>query len=294
MQNRRTTLSLAATLVLAASLVACGGGSDDQPTTTLTVTPVLGAVYGASVTVFNGTTGATLGGGVTGATSGSADILLQGSLTGPVVVRVSLSPGTKYYDEKLNQVVEISSSNQTSMLTVLPALPSTAKKSVGVTPISNMAAKLAGLNPASTSFSVTADKVNEGAARAVLALGLPQSFNITATPVAAKSATLPTDVYGRLLAEMAKLAPTNALDQNNTLANAATTGAVTTSAALTAATTALSSAAASVNTLKGAGTVAIAAPNLTPPPATLTAATNAQNTAISSGLVPTGATGASN
>ena len=115
-----------------------------------------------------------------------------------------------------------------------------------------------------------------------------------ATPVAAKSATLPTDVYGRLLAEMAKLAPTNALDQNNTLANAATTGAVTTSAALTAATTALSSAAASVNTLKGAGTVAIAAPNLTPPSATLTAATNAQNTAISSGLVPTGATGASN
>jgi hypothetical protein len=293
MQNRRTTLSLAATLVLAASLVACGGGSDDQPTA-LTVTPVLGAVYGASVTVFNGTTGAILGAGVTDATSGSAGILLQGTLTGPVVVRVSLTPGTKYYDEKLNQVVEISSSNQTSMLTVLPALPSTFIKWVGVTPISNMAAKLAGLDPASTSFSIKADKVNEGAARAVLALGLPQSFNITAPPVAAKSATFPTDVYGRLLAEMAKLAPTNALDQNKTLADAATAGTVMSSAALTAVTNALSSAAASVNTLKGAGTVAIAAPNLTPAPAALSAATTAQNTAISSGRVPTGATGASN
>ena len=293
MQKRRTTLALAASLVIAASLVACGG-SDDVSSTNLTVTPALGAVYGAPVTVFNGTTGATLGSGTTGMTTGSVTIPLIGSISGPVVVRVSLSPGTKYFDEKLKSDVTITTANETSMLAVLPTLPTSVNKSVGVTLISNMAAKLAGLNPAATNFSVTAEKANEGAARAVLALGLPTSFNINAAPVAAKSSTFPTDVYGRLLAEMATRAPTgkNALDQFNDLASAVTANTVSPSAGLTALTSALTTAAGAVNTVRGAGTITVAAANLTPNSTTLAGAASSQNTASSSGNSPTGASGA--
>ena len=223
MLNRRTSLSIAVSIALATSLMACGG-SDHVPSATLEVTPALGAAYGASVTVFNGTTGATLGSGITGATSGTASIPLIGSTSGPIVVKVTLTPGSSYFDEKLNSTVTITSVNTVSLLTALPALPTSTVKSVGVTPLTNMAAKLAGLDPASANVIVSADKATEGAAKTVLALGLPATFNITAAPIAAKSlTTLPNDLYGLLLAEMAKRAPVNALNQAKDLAGCGNT-----------------------------------------------------------------------
>lgn len=298
MKNRRSTIALATFFAVATTLVACGG-SDDGPSTTLTVTPALGAVYGASVTVFNGTSGATLGTGITGATTGSASIPLVGSTAGPIVVKVSLDPGTKFFDEKSGTDITISSASATTLLTALPSLPASATKSIGVTPLTNMAARLAGLT-SSGAVLVTAQQANEGAARTVLALGLPSTFNIMASPIAAKTATFPTDVYGRLLAEMAKLAPTgkNALDQSNVLVSsvsaATSTISVTSSTDLTAVTVAISSAAATVNTLRGAGTIAVTLPNLAPAANALSSAASSQNTANSSGNAPTGASGGAN
>ena len=292
MQNRRKTLSLTVSIVLAAALAACGG-SDDVPSATLEVTPALGAAYGASVTVFNGTTGATLGSGVTGATSGTASIPLIGSTAGSIVVKVTLTAGSSYFDEKLNTTVNITSANTVSLLTALPALPTSTVKSVGVTPLTNMAAKLAGLDPSTSNVIVTPAMATDGAARTVLALGLPTSFNITAAPQAAKSlTTLPTDVYGLLLAEMAKKATTNALDQAKDLVNAASTGSVNSSSkGLTEATAALTAAAAVVNTAKGAGSIATVAPKTSPTQNDVSAAVTAQNTVIAANTTPTGATG---
>jgi len=268
MQNRRKTLSLTVSIVLAAALSACGG-SDDVTSATLEVTPALGAAYGASVTVFNGTTGTTLGSGVTGATSGTASIPLIGT------------------------TVTITSANTVSLLTALPALPTSTVKSVGVTPLTNMAAKLAGLDPSTSNVIVTPAMATDGAARTVLALGLPTSFNITAAPQAAKSlTTLPTDVYGLLLAEMAKKATTNALDQAKDLVNAASTGSVTSTTGLTNATKALTDAAAVVNTAKGAGSIATVAPKISPTQNDVSAAVTAQNTVIAANTPPTSATGA--
>jgi len=292
MQNRRKTLSLTVSIVLAAALSACGG-SDDVTSATLEVTPALGAAYGASVTVFNGTTGTTLGSGVTGATSGTASIPLIGSTAGSIVVKVTLTPGSSYFDEKLNTTVTITSANTVSLLTALPALPTSTVKSVGVTPLTNMAAKLAGLDPSTSNVIVTPAMATDGAARTVLALGLPTSFNITAAPQAAKSlTTLPTDVYGLLLAEMAKKATTNALDQAKDLVNAASTGSVTSTTGLTNATKALTDAAAVVNTAKGAGSIATVAPKISPTQNDVSAAVTAQNTVIAANTPPTSATGA--
>lgn len=289
MPSRRKALSISASVVLAASLVACGG-SDDVPSATLNVTPALGATYGASVTVFNGTTGIPLGSGITGAASGSASIPLVGTITGPIVVKVTLSPGSSYFDEKTGRVESILTSFV--LLTALPALPDSTVKSVGVTPLTNMAAKLAGLDSASSNVIVTADKATEGAAKTVLALGLPASFNITSAPIAAKSLTsLPTDVYGLLLAEMAKRATTDALSQAKDLADAVTAGVVVASGKLTTITTAVSSAATAVNTVIGAASVVTVAPNLAPTSNQLSAAVTSQATAIAAGGAPTGATG---
>jgi len=300
MKNVRSTLALA-TFFVAATLTACGG-SDDAPSTTLTVTPALGAVYGASVTVFNGTSGATLGTGTTattGVTAGSASIPLFGSTAGPIVVKVSLDPGTKFFDEASMTDITISSASATTLLTALPSLPASATKSIGVTPLTNMAARLAGLT-SSGAVLVTAQQANEGAARTVLALGLPTTFNIMASPIAAKTATFPTDVYGRLLAEMASRAPDgkNALDQSNVLVSsvsaATSTISVTSTANLTAVIAAISSAAAAVNTVKGAGTIAVTPSNLAPAAGVLSSAASSQNTANSSGNAPTGASGGAN
>ena len=50
----KRSFSIALTAAAIAALVACGGGSDPVATT-LSVTPVLGAVYGGTVTVYSST-----------------------------------------------------------------------------------------------------------------------------------------------------------------------------------------------------------------------------------------------
>jgi len=83
-------------------------------------------------------------------------------------------------------------------------------QSVGVTPITNMAAKMAGLTAnavgsGALATPVTADAIYSAVAKTNLALGFPASLNILAAPVAPTvTAPNPTEPLGQILALMAK------------------------------------------------------------------------------------------
>jgi hypothetical protein len=289
--NKRS-FSIALTGAAFAALVACGGGSDPV-VTTLSVTPVLGAVYGGTVTVYSNT-GTLLGTATTSATDGKASVNLSNYTAGsPIVVKVNLAPGASYFNEKTGANVTITAANPISMLSVVPAVAS--GQAVGVTPITNMAAKLAGLTTdtvgtGTLATTVTADAIYTAVAKTNLALGLPATTNILAAPVAATvAAPKPTETLGNILAVMAKnTAAADPVTQANNLAAAVKTdGTVdsTKTAAITEVNTTLK------DTTKATGvTIVIAAPVTAPTAAQVTTAAAATKTVVDAAK-PTGAGG---
>jgi hypothetical protein len=274
-------------------LGACGGGSSDPVVTKLSVTPVLGAVYGGVVSVFN-SSGVLLGSGTTSPTDGKADVNLSNYTAGtPVVIQVNLPAGATYFDEKKGTNVAITSANTISLLSVMPAVG--AGQAVGVTPITNMAAKLSGVSanttgPVSFARPLTADTVMQAVATTNLVLGLPATTNILAAPVAATlAAPLPTESLGRVLAVMAKnTTATDAVAQATSLANAVTTQG-TVDATKTAAIQEVNSTLR--DPVKAAGiSLAVTTANTAPTAAQVTAAAAAVTTVINAAR-PTGATG---
>ena len=213
----KRSFSLGLTAVAVAVVTGCGGGSSDSvatptPTPTaatlLSVTPVLGAVYGGTVNVYS-STGTLLGTATTTNTDGKASVSLSNYTAGsPVIIKVSLGAGASYFNEKTGINVNVTAANPISLLSVLPTVGT--GQSVGVTPITNMAAKLAGLTPnavgsGTLATTVTADAIYTAVAKTNLALGLPASTNILAAPVAATvTAPIPTEPLGQILAVMAK------------------------------------------------------------------------------------------
>jgi hypothetical protein len=288
----KRTFSLGLTAAAIAALVACGGGSDPV-ITTLSVTPVLGAVYGGTVNVYSNT-GSLLGSATTSATDGKASVSLSNYATGsPVVVKVSLAAGASYFNEKTGANVTITAANPVSLLSVVPAVAS--GQAVGVTPITNMAAKLAGLTSdavgtGTLATTVTADAIYSAVAKTNLALGLPAATNILAAPVAATlAAPKPTETLGNILAVMAKnTASADPVAQATALAAAVKTdGTVdaTKAAAITEVNATLS------DKTKATGvTITIAAPVTAPTAAQLTTATAATKTVVDAAK-PTGAGG---
>ena len=211
----KRSLSLALTAVAVAVVTGCGGGSSDSvatPTATstriLSVTPALGAVYGGTVNVYS-STGTLLGTATTSNTDGKANVSLSNYTPGtPIIVKVSLGAGASYFNEKTGINVNVTAANPISLLSVLPDVG--IGQTVGVTPITNMAAKLAGLTPnavgsGTLATTVTADAIYTAVAKTNLVLGLPASTNILAAPVAATvTAPNPTEPLGQILAVMAK------------------------------------------------------------------------------------------
>jgi len=213
----KRSFSLALTGVAVAVVTGCGGGSSDSvatptptPTSTsvLSVTPVLGAVYGGIVNVYS-STGVLLGTATTSNTDGKASVSLSNYTSGsPVIVKVSLGAGASYFNEKTGINVNVTASNPISLLSVLPNV--NIGQSVGVTPITNMAAKLAGLTAnavgsGTLATAITADAIYTAVAKTNLVLGLPASTNILAAPVAATvTQPIPTEPLGQILAVMAK------------------------------------------------------------------------------------------
>jgi hypothetical protein len=211
----KRSFSLALTAVAIAVVTGCGGGSSDSVATTtptstrvLSVTPVLGAVYGGTVDVYD-STGTLLGTATTSNTDGKASVSLSNYTPGtPIIVKVSLGAGASYFNEKTGINVNVTAANPISLLSVLPDVG--IGQNVGVTPITNMAAKMAGLTPSAVgsgklATTVTADAIYTAVAKTNLVLGLPASTNILAAPVAATvTAPNPTEPLGQILAVMAR------------------------------------------------------------------------------------------
>jgi hypothetical protein len=275
-------------------LGACGGGGSDPVITKLSVTPALGAVYGGVVSVFN-SSGVLLGTATTSATDGKAEVNMSNYSAGtPVVIKVNLPVGASYFDEKTGANVAITSANTVSLLSVMPAVAT--GQAVGVTPITNMAARLSGLttsSPGTVSLArtLTAESVYTAVATTNLVLGLPANTNILAAPAAATAAApLPTETLGRVLAVMAKnTSAASAVAQANELVSAITpqgTIDTTKTAAIEQVNSTLR------DPVKAAGiTLVVTTANTAPTAAQVTAATSAV-TAVINAARPTGATGA--
>ena len=216
----KRSFSLALTAFAFAALSGCGGSSSDSapapapaapaPTASriLSVTPALGAVYGGTVNVYSNT-GLLLGTAKTSETDGKASVSLSNYTLGtPVIVKVSLAAGSSYFNEKKGINVNVTAADAISLLSVLPDV--SVGQSVGVTPITNMAAKMAGLTAnavgsGALATPVTADAIYSAVAKTNLALGFPASLNILAAPVAPTvTAPKPTEPLGQILALMAK------------------------------------------------------------------------------------------
>ena len=296
--NLRRHILIGLSLSAVTSLVACGGGSDEpppvvKPTTAMVVTPSLGAVYGGTVSVYSAN-GSLLGTATTSTTDGKANLNLTDYAAGtPVIVKLTLNTGTTYFNEKTGSNSTVSSA--ASLLSTVPAI--TANQAVGVTPLTNMAAKLAGLSSSAVGSGtlatpVTADNIYTAVAKTNLALGLPANTNILAAPVPATAAApTPTDTLGKLLAVMAKnTTSADPLAQALALEAAVNTnGTVNTAQAtvLNQVNTTLANPA-----LNAGLSLKVAAPQLAPTTAQLNQAISDAKQAVDSGTAPTGGTGA--
>lgn len=283
--TKRSALA-SATALLALALAGCGGGSS-SPVATVTVVPALGATYSATVDLIDAS--GTLASGTTGAkgssNAGKATLETFRTAVGPVVVRVTLTPASSYFDEKSGTDKTVTAN--ASLLSVTPTL--TGSTAVGVTPLTNMAAKLAGVSATATAAPATlnTDVIATAVAKTNLALGLPASYNILQVPtaVATSTATIPTTGYSALVAQIAQTGA-DALASATTLASAVSTdGTVANASTLQTVNNIL-------RTIVPPSVVAVSTQIVTDNAALVTAATAVKDsikTAISAG-----ATGASN
>ena len=273
---------LLATVALSALPIFGCGGTTTATVTDLSVTPVLGAVYGASVSVYNAS-GLLLGTGTTDTTTGKVSVTLVGYTAGtPVIVKVTLAPGASYYNEHTGTNVTVPPGNSVSLVSVMPAI--TSGQAVGATPLTSMAAKLAGvtadmLGSTLLTTTLTSASIYIALAKTNLALGLPAATNLTAAPTAATlSAPNPTETLGELLAAMA--AATDPVTQAAALlAAVSTSGTVLDATAIAAVNAILANPALDLN-------LAIGAPNTSPDTETLNAAVTAVTAVIDAALTP--------
>lgn len=203
---KKRHFALAVGSLALALLAACGGGADPV-ITKVTVTPALGAVYNGDLIVLN-QAGTQLASSKTSATTGSAELSLQNyTADTPLVFKLTLNEGARYFNEKTGLEESVTAANPVSLLTVVPTIVS--GQSVGVTALTNVAAKLAGFTASSvvsgSPFTVTSSAIYSAIAQTNLAFGLPSSTNLLAAPVPATSAQpTPADTMGLVLALMAK------------------------------------------------------------------------------------------
>jgi hypothetical protein len=160
----------------------------------LTVVPLKGAIYGATVTAYEANGSTVLASSSTAAktatAAGKATLLIPvAKASSPIIIQVQGSSTTTYFDEK--SAVDAAFPSTAQLVTVMGSL--SGASSIGVTPLTTMAAKLTGIDISSLGKAGAApaglksDTAVEGAARLLLALGLPSDFNIFATPALIKS-----------------------------------------------------------------------------------------------------------
>lgn len=221
--RRAQAHALACFTLVALTLAGCGGGGGGGSTTSgvsIEVTPALGGFSGgATVSAFQ-PDGTLIDEGLT-TSEGKASIAM-GSYSGPFILKVVGGTGVTYFDEKSGQNQNFSASD--SLLSIVPVSSVTSGASYGITPITHLAAAIAGVDANSVSLEGDAtavlDAMNQAVTRTQDILGLDSnSLDILAAPTPVRSATDTLDpgskaaLYGLLLAEMAFNSSDNALNQ---------------------------------------------------------------------------------
>ena len=246
-------------------LAACGGTPTPATVSNMVITPAKGACLGCTVSVYS-KAGVLLASGTTNATTGKITLDTAGN-TSLLLVKVTGNLTAKYFDEKSG--TEQSFPPTASMVTVVPSFSSGGE--IGVTPLTSMAAKLAGVDTAAlgsgtfVAQTLTAASIQDAGARTLLLLGLPPTFKLFAAPVPATLANpVPTDSYGGLLARLGAMAATgsSALALFDSFVAAVPKSTVSTTGVITAETisgtalTTLTTASTSVATAAAAHTLA--------------------------------------
>ena len=154
MQQTTRISILASAVALSLSLGACswsGDNGNEVPGLTLLVTPAKGAFgLGAKCEAFDGASGAIL---ATSSTDVSGNCSLQsGQFRGPVVVRVCGGTGVTVFDETLTTPGNVPLGATECLVAAAPAIPAGNTPSIGVTPLTHIAAVAAGVNPASATL----------------------------------------------------------------------------------------------------------------------------------------------
>ncbi|MFZ4760056.1 MAG: hypothetical protein ACOYLX_17965, partial [Burkholderiaceae bacterium] len=218
---------------IALALAGCGGGGSDSialvPVSS-SAQPQLGAFSaGASVAYFR-PDGSSLGSGLTDA-SGKAIIDL-GTYTGPFSVVINGASGVTYYDEADGQNKPFGVG--ASMMAIVKGSAG-GLNTVGVTPLTNAAARLAGLSPSAPGVgSRTATEIDTANSQVALMFGLPSGFDITKPPtsISAGSTSLTgtsdASVYAAVLSALAISAKNSGLDPATSAAQIATAFSATT------------------------------------------------------------------
>jgi hypothetical protein len=213
-------LCATAALALVSACGGGGGGGGAATSASIQVTPALGGFSaGATVSAFK-PDGSLVGEATTDA-QGSASINM-GSYAGPFILKVVGGTGVTYFDEKTGVDEPFAATD--SLLSIVPASSITNGAAYGVTPITHLAAAIAGVD--SNSVSLAGDNtavlaaMNQAVTRTQEILGVGSSdLDILAAPTPVRSSTDRLDpsskasLYGLLLAEMAANSSDNALNQ---------------------------------------------------------------------------------
>jgi hypothetical protein len=176
---RPVLLSVSAALVLAG----CGSsGTDSIVPTPLSVSssaqPQLGSFSAGATVTYLMPDGSTIASALTGS-NGQAVVDL-GSYTGPFTVRVSGAPGVTYFDESDGSNKPFGTG--AVMLAIVKGSAG-GLNTVGVTPLTHAAARLAGVTAASPSLgSRTTADIDTANGQVAAMFGLPVGFDITRPP----------------------------------------------------------------------------------------------------------------
>jgi len=190
-------------VVAFASLSGCGSSSSSTASNIIDITPSKGAFdSGAVVEVFDASSGTKVGSGTVGS-SGKASVD-TGSTKGAIILKVVSG---SYYDEGSNSTLTLAA----PLISMVPS--ATAGSNFGVTPLTNMAAEMAGVSVSSSGVTVPTGGVSattitstNGALLALLGLDAT-AFDITAAPtlVTSRATTLSSGAAGLYALVLAKI-----------------------------------------------------------------------------------------
>jgi hypothetical protein len=199
------------------------------------IVPALGAIFNAPVFLWASGNPQPLGNVLTDGTTGKATISFDAPASGSAFFsRCTVGPGSSYFDEGIGRVIQVGPS---AAPVELFAVKTSTTAPMAISPLTNMVAKLAGVDSASISsptFSLTNDKIVNAISTVIAVLGLPANFDIISAPIAATASNPnPNSAYGLLLSEMAKVASAsggNALTQATALVSAVSSNGTVVSA----------------------------------------------------------------